>query len=78
MRDHAQGAVRSLSRQALVHVYGLYQSETRHYQYDNQRRPFLEQRVLELALSAHTETLNTVYRTLTRGANPRQPKIAGF
>ena len=81
MRNHAQRTVRSrcsLTRQGVVHVHGLHESEAGHHQCEKYRGPSLERRTIELALEAHSGTVNTVYPNKTRSAKPSQQKIAAF
>jgi hypothetical protein len=68
-------------------MHRLHETETGHHHREKYRRPSLERRTIKLALEAHAgtvnkvyrlRTVNTVYPTSTRSAQPRRQKIAIF
>ena len=40
----------------VVHVHGLHETESRHHQHEEQRRPFLDQGAAELGVLLHSES----------------------
>ena len=81
MRNHAQGAMRSrrgLTRQGVVHVYGLHESKSRHDQHEDQRRPFLEQPGFELAIDLHNGSSDSNLRQLDVKIRAQEARILQF
>jgi hypothetical protein len=77
MRNHAQRTMRSrrrLTRQGIVHVYGLHEAESNHDQGESQCCPFAEQRAFELANGIHRGRRGSTIPVLDARI---EPEVAG-